>query len=104
MPLPAIRYPSRYLDRMNRNKRKRWTSPDTIPDLKSVSYGRGEAEFYGNAEEDEELDDIAGHQQPRKVRRTGQSVARNSDTSRARISKATHHKDTHTDNKFGGHF
>lgn len=81
---PAIRFPSRYLDRMNNNKRKRWTSPDTIHNPKAASYGLGEAESYGNVEDDKEEDDTAGHQQPRKVRRTSQSVAENSNRSRAR--------------------
>lgn len=62
-----MRFPSRLLDRMNANKRKRWTSPESIPNPKGKSYGLGEMEFYGNAKEDE--DEIAG-QQPGKVRRT----------------------------------
>lgn len=64
---PAIRFPSRLLDRVNANKRKRWTSPESIPNPMGKSYGLGEVEFYGNAEEDE--DNVAG-QQPGKVRRT----------------------------------
>ncbi|MCJ1343363.1 hypothetical protein MMC31_001556 [Peltigera leucophlebia] len=68
---PAIRFPSRWLDRMNATKRKRWTSPtspESISNPKGKSYGLGEVEFYGNAEEDENEDNIAG-QQPGKVRR-----------------------------------
>lgn len=60
---PPIRFPSRTLDRMNKNKRMRWSSPVTI----------AEVEFYGNTGEDKEEEaDIAGHQ-PGKVRRTSQS-------------------------------
>ncbi|MCJ1348507.1 hypothetical protein MMC31_006739 [Peltigera leucophlebia] len=85
---PAMRFPSRWLDRMNATKRKRWTSPtpsEVIPNPKGKSYGLGEVEFYGNAEEDEH--NIAG-QQPGKVRRTSHlrhfssQGAANSDTSR----------------------
>ncbi len=61
---PPMRVPSRLFDRMNANKRKRWTSPESIPNPKGNSSGFGGVEFYGNAEEDE----IAG-QQPGKVRR-----------------------------------
>ena len=82
---PAMRVPSRLFDRVNANKRKRWTSPESIPNPKGKSYGLGEVEFYGNAEEDE--DEIPG-QQPGKVRRTSHlknfssQGAVNSDTSR----------------------
>lgn len=62
-----MRFPSRLLDRMNANKRKRWTSPESIPNPKGKSYGLGEMEFYGNAKENE--DEIV-RQQPGKVRRT----------------------------------
>ena len=62
---PTIRFPSQSLDRMA-SKRKRWRSSDTIPNPKGKSYGLGEAEFYGNSEED----DVMG-QQPGKLRRTG---------------------------------
>lgn len=71
---------------MNANKRKRWTSSESIPNPKGKSYGLGEVEFYGNAEEDE--DNIAG-QQPGKVRRTSHlqifssQGSANFDTSRA---------------------
>lgn len=64
---PQMRVPSRLFDRMNANKRKRWTSPEPVPNPKGKSCGLGEVEFYGNAEEDE--DQTAG-QQPGKVRRT----------------------------------
>lgn len=62
---PPILFPSRTLDRMNKNKnkRKRWSSPGTI----------GEVGFYSNANEDKEEADIAGHQ-PSKVRRSSQSL------------------------------
>ena len=71
-PLPPIRFPSRTLDRMNQNKRKRWTSPETIPNPEGTSYGLEEVEFYGNAEEDEEESGVAGRQ-PDKFHRTSQS-------------------------------
>lgn len=67
---PPIRSPSRSLDRMKANKRKWWTSPGTIPNPKRKSYGLGEAEFYGNVEDNDE-DEISG-QKPGKVRRTSQ--------------------------------
>lgn len=66
----TIRFPSRSLDRMA-IKRKRWGSPDTIPNPKGKSYGLGEAEFYGNSEEFENYS--VTEQQPGKVRRTSQS-------------------------------
>ena len=72
-PPPPIRFPSRTLDRMNKNKRKRWTSPESIPNPKGKSYGLGEAEFYGNAEEDKQEKSDFGMHQPGKVRRTSQS-------------------------------
>ena len=71
-PPPPIRFPSRTLDRMNKNKRKRWTSPESIPNPKGKSYGLGEVEFYGNAEDKQEESDFGVHQ-PSKVRRTSQS-------------------------------
>lgn len=58
---------------MNKNKVKRWTSPESIPNLKGKSDGLGEVEFFGNAGEDKEKEsDFAGHQ-PGKARRTSQS-------------------------------
>lgn len=66
---PTIRFPSRSLDRMA-IKRKRWGTPDTIPNPKGKSYGLGEAEFYGNFDE---LENEGGtEQQPGKVRRTSE--------------------------------
>lgn len=67
---PPIRFPSRLLDRIKANKRKRWTSPKTIPNLKRKSYELGEAKFYGNVE-DNDKDEISG-QKPGKIRRTSQ--------------------------------
>lgn len=67
----TIRFPSRSLDRMA-IKRKRWGSPDSIPNPKGKSYGLGEAEFYGNSEELEK--DGVTEQQPGKLRRTSESV------------------------------
>lgn len=69
---PNIRFPSRYLDRSKlASKRKRWGSPDAIPNPEGKSYGLGEAEFYGNYE-DEDEDDVT-EQQPGKLRRTSES-------------------------------
>lgn len=65
----TIRFPSRSLDRMA-IKRKRWGSPDTIPNPKGKSYGLGEEEFYGNSEELEK--DGVTEQQPGKLRRTSE--------------------------------
>ena len=66
---PSIRFPSRTLDRMA-TKRKRWGSPETIPNPKGKSYGLGEAEFYGNSNGDE---NGVMEQQPGKLRRTSES-------------------------------
>lgn len=55
---PTIRWPSRYLDRMNQNKRKRGGEPVAGP---------GEAEIHGNSEDGEM------EQQPGKIRRTRES-------------------------------
>lgn len=68
--ITAIRFPSRSLDRMA-IKRKRWGSPDTIPNPKGKSYGLGEAEFYGNSEEFEEYG--VTEQRPGGLRRTSES-------------------------------
>ena len=69
---PNIRFPSRFLDRSKlASKRKRWGSPDAIPNPEGKSYGLGEAEFYGNCEEEDE-DDVT-EQQPGKLRRTSES-------------------------------
>ena len=65
---PTIRFPSRYLDRSKvANKRKRWGSPEIIPNPEARSYGLGEAEFYGDSEEDDAIE-----QQPGKLRRTSE--------------------------------
>lgn len=66
----TIRFPSRSLDRMA-IKRKRWGSPDIIPNPKGKSYGLGEVEFYGNSEEFEKYG--VTEQQPGKLRRTSES-------------------------------
>lgn len=66
---PFIRFPSRFLDRTLTSKRKRWGSPDTVPDPKDKSYGLGEAESYGSSEEDGVM-----VQQPGKLRRTSKSA------------------------------
>lgn len=66
---PFIRFPSRFLDRTLASKRKRWGSPDTVPDPKDRSYGLGEAESYGSSEEDGVME-----QQPGKLRRTSKSA------------------------------
>lgn len=57
----------RLFDGMNAKKRKRWSSPEFIRNPMGESYGLGEVEVYGNAEENGSK--IAG-QQPGKVRRT----------------------------------
>ncbi|MCJ1343400.1 hypothetical protein MMC31_001593 [Peltigera leucophlebia] len=68
---PTIRFPSRTLDKSKMaSKRKRWGSPDTIPNPDASSYGLCEAEFDGNSKYDE--DDVT-EQQPGKLRRTSQS-------------------------------
>lgn len=66
----AILWPSRNLNRRI-NKRKRWTSPDIIPNPKGKSHELGEVEFYGNSGKDGE--DGAPENQPSKVRRTCQT-------------------------------
>ena len=66
---PTIRFPSRFLDRTLASKRKRWGSPDTVPNPKGKGYGLGEAESYGSPEEDGVTE-----QQPGKLRRTSKSV------------------------------
>ena len=63
---PPMRVPSRLFDGMNANQRKRWSSPEFIRNPKGESYGLGEVEVYGKAEDGSK---IAG-QQPGKVRRT----------------------------------
>lgn len=55
----AIRWPSRSLDRMNQNKRKRWDEPVPMPSTESG---------YGNSDKDS-----ASEEQPGKIRRTGES-------------------------------
>ena len=70
---PTIRWPSRFLDRMNQNKRKRWGG---------LVAGPGEAEINGNSEDGEM------EQQPGKISRTRESeeftsqVAGHSNTAR----------------------
>lgn len=64
---PTIRWPSRWLDRLNLNKRKRWGEPVATPSPDSGSYGLGETDLYGNSEED------GVTEQPGKIRRTGES-------------------------------
>ena len=64
---PTIRWPSRYLDRMKQNKRKRWGEPAAVPSPDSGSYGLGETDPYRSYEED----GVTG--QPGKIRRRGES-------------------------------
>lgn len=66
---PTIRFPSRFLDGTLAGKRKRWESPDMVPNPKGKSYGLGEAESYGSPEEDGVTE-----QQPGKLRRTSKSA------------------------------
>lgn len=65
---PTIRFPSRFLDRTLARKRKRWGSPDTVPNPEGKSYGLGEANSYESPEEDDVTE-----QQPGKLRRTSKS-------------------------------
>ena len=64
---PAIRWPSRSLDRMNQNKRKRWGDPVAMPSPKGGSYGLLGADSRRNSEEGE------SEEQPSKIRRTRES-------------------------------
>ena len=64
---PAIRWPSRSLDRMNQNKRKRWGDPVATPSPEGGSYGLGGADSQRNSE------DGGTEQQPAKIRRTRES-------------------------------
>lgn len=64
---PTILWPSRSLDRMNNNKRKRWGEPIATPSPKHGSYGRGETNICGSSEEGET------ERQPGKIRRTGEA-------------------------------
>ncbi|MCJ1344013.1 hypothetical protein MMC31_002213 [Peltigera leucophlebia] len=59
---PTIRWPSRWLDRMNQNKRKRWGEPVAMASTKCGSNGPDETELYGDSD-----------QQPGKIRRTRES-------------------------------
>lgn len=64
---PAIRWPSRSLDRMNQNKRKRWGDPVAMPSPGGGGYGLGGADNQWNSEEGET------EEQPGKIRRTRES-------------------------------
>lgn len=64
---PTIRWPSRSLDRMNQNKRKRWGEPVAMPSPDSGSYGLAKTYLYENSEED------GVTEQPGKIRRTRES-------------------------------
>lgn len=66
-PKPTIRWPSRSLDRMNQNKRKRFDEPVAIPSHDKGSYG-GETDICGNNE-----GDGVTEEQPGKIRRTSGS-------------------------------
>ncbi|MCJ1344270.1 hypothetical protein MMC31_002473 [Peltigera leucophlebia] len=59
---PTIRWPSRWLDRMNQNKRKRWGEPVAMASTKCGSNGPDETDLYGDSD-----------QQPGKIRRTRES-------------------------------
>lgn len=63
----ALLFPSRNLNKMM-NKRKRWTSPEIIPNPKGRSDALSEMDFYGGDEDDGVLENPPG-----KVRRTCQS-------------------------------
>ena len=64
---PAIRWPSRSLDRMNQNKRKRWGDPVSMPSTGGGGYGLGGADNQRNSKEGET------EEQPSKIRRTRES-------------------------------
>ena len=64
---PTIRWPSRSLDRMNQNKRKRWGEPVAVPSPDSERYGLAKTNLYENSEED------GMTEQPGKIRRTTES-------------------------------
>ena len=64
---PAIRWPSRSLDRMNQKKRKHWGDPVATPSPEGGSYGLGRADSERNSEAGE------AEQQPGKIRRTRES-------------------------------
>ena len=64
---PIIRWPSRSLDRMNLNKRKRWGEPVAMPSPEVRRCDFGEADIYGSSEDGETK------QKPGKIRRTGES-------------------------------
>lgn len=67
-PKPTIRWPSRSLDRMNQNKRKRLDEPVAIRSPDRGSYGLGETDLGGNKE-----GYGVGDEQPGKIRRTSGS-------------------------------
>ena len=64
---PVICWPSRSLDRMNQNKRKRWGDPVAMPSPKGGSYGLLGADSQRNSEEGET------EERPGKIRRTRES-------------------------------
>lgn len=77
-PIATIRWPSRSLDRMNANKRKRFGDPPDTPGTEARGHGRGATDIYGGSEEG------STEEQPMKRRRTEQSggVAGNSGVAR----------------------
>ena len=62
---PTIRWPSRTLDRMNKNKRKLWGESAALSSPESGSYCFSEADLYGDSEEDGVIEKQRG-----KIRRT----------------------------------
>ncbi len=64
-PKQTIRRPSRSLDKMNQNKRKRWGEPVALPSPDRGSNGLGKTDLCGNKEENG-----LGEEQPGKIRRT----------------------------------
>ena len=67
-PIANIRWPSRSLDRMNANKRKRWGDPIDTPGTDARGHGRGATDIYEGPEEGSITEE-----QPVKRRRTDQS-------------------------------
>lgn len=67
-PIATIRWPSRSLDRMNANKRKRFGDPLDTPGTETGGHGRGATDIYEGREEGSITEE-----QPVKRRRTEQS-------------------------------
>lgn len=66
-PIANIRWPSRSLDRMNANKRKRWGDPIDTPGIDAKGHSRGATDIYVGPEQGSTTEE-----QPVKRRRTDQ--------------------------------